>query len=240
MASQGTDGREPDNDYDPGVTDAARQDLSGEELALADDRRSLPWLETDDYEDEDTGAGLGQMVLLGLGGLVAIGVVLAGLWYWGNRPDSDMVADGSTIEAPPGPLKERPEDPGGKEFAGTGDVAPGVGEGQVQEGRLATAPAAPAPRPSVDAAGSRAPEAAQPSGIGIQVGAFSSRESAERGWETLNRQTDALSGVRHRVMEGQIDSGTVYRLQAVAGDAAAARALCATLKSQGIACQVKD
>ncbi len=239
MASQGTDGREPEDDLDPMGSSATRREQSVEELALAEDHRSLPWLETDDYEEDEGSAGLGQMLLLGLGGLVAIGVVLAGLWYWSNRPEGDMVADGSTIEAPPGPLKERPEDPGGKEFAGTGDVAPGVGEGQVQEGRLATVPAPP-PSPSVDAAGSRAPEASQPSGVGIQVGAFSSRESAERGWETLTRQTDALSGVRHRVMEGQIDSGTVYRLQAVAGDAAAARALCSTLKSQGIACQVKD
>ncbi len=239
MASQGTDRREPEDDLDPMGSSATRREQSVEELALAEDHRSLPWLETDDYEEDEGSAGLGQMLLLGLGGLVAIGVVLGGLWYWSNRPEGDMVADGSTIEAPPGPLKERPEDPGGKEFAGTGDVAPGVGEGQVQEGRLATIPAPP-PSPSVDAAGSRAPEASQPSGVGIQVGAFSSRESAERGWETLTRQTDALSGVRHRVMEGQIDSGTVYRLQAVAGDAAAARALCSTLKSQGIACQVKD
>lgn len=237
MASQESDGREPDEDFGAGEAGPAMQERPAEELALADEREALPWLESDEYEDEPAGAGLGQMLLLGLGGLVAIGLLLSGLWYWSNRPDAGVVADGSTIEAPPGPVKQRPEDPGGKEFAGTGDVAPAVGEGQAHEGRLATQPA---PRPNVDAAGSRAPEASQAGGVGIQVGAFSTRESAERGWATLNRQTDALSGVRHRVMEGQIDSGTVYRLQAVAGDAAAARALCATLKSQGIACQVKD
>jgi hypothetical protein len=234
MAGQGSDGREPDGDFDAGPP--LRQEPA-EELALAGQRESLPWLESDDYEDEPAGAGLGQMVLIGLGGLVAIGLLLSGLWYWSNRPDAGVVADGSTIEAPPGPVKERPGDPGGKEFAGTGDVAPAVGEGQVHEGRLATKPA---PSPSVDAAGSLAPDASQGSGVGIQVGAYSTRESAERGWAALTRQTDALAGVSHRVMEGQIDSGTVYRLQAVAGDAAGARALCATLKSQGIACQVKD
>ncbi len=237
MIGQGSGGRGKDEDPGEIETDEVMRDEPVEELALADERASLPWLESDDYEDEQPGAGAGQMIVFGLGGLVVIGLLLSGLWYWSNRPNPDLVADGSTIQAPPGPLKERPEDPGGKEFAGTGDVAPAVGEGQTREGRLATEKA---PRPSLDAPGSRAPEASQASGVGIQVGAYSSRESAERGWQTLTRQTDALSGVRHRIMEGQIDSGTVYRLQAVAGDAAAARTLCGTLRDQGIACQVKD
>jgi len=41
------------------------------------------------------------------------------------------------------------------------------------------------------------------------------------------------------VLQGTADIGTVYRLQAVAPDAAAANALCATLKASGVACQVK-
>ncbi|QYU68750.1 SPOR domain-containing protein [Leptolyngbya sp. 15MV] len=237
MTGQGSDGRDKGEHFDEAEPDVVMRDEPAEELALADDREALPWLESDDYEDEQAGAGLGQMALFGLGGLAVIALLLSGLWYWSNRPNPDLAADGSTIAAPAGPLKERPEDPGGKEFAGTGDVAPAVGEGQTREGRLATETV---PRPTLDAPGSRAPDASQAGGVGIQVGAYSSREAAERGWQTLNRQTDALSGVRHRVMEGQIDSGTVYRLQAVAGDGAAARALCGTLRDQGIACQVKD
>ncbi|MDR2858363.1 MAG: SPOR domain-containing protein, partial [Novosphingobium sp.] len=49
-----------------------------------------------------------------------------------------------------------------------------------------------------------------------------------------------LAGLRHRVIEGRADIGTVYRLQAVPGDAAAAQALCARLKAAGLACQVKN
>jgi hypothetical protein len=45
--------------------------------------------------------------------------------------------------------------------------------------------------------------------------------------------------VKHRVVQGSADIGTVYRLQAVAPDAAAANALCSQLKAAGIACQVK-
>jgi hypothetical protein len=42
------------------------------------------------------------------------------------------------------------------------------------------------------------------------------------------------------VVEGKADIGTVYRLQALAGDAAGATDLCARLKAAGVACQVKN
>jgi cell division protein FtsN len=82
--------------------------------------------------------------------------------------------------------------------------------------------------------------AAATGGVGVQVGAFSSKEAAETGWGKLVGQAHgALSGVSHRVAAGTADNGTIYRLQAVAPDAAAAGALCGRLKSAGIACQVK-
>ncbi|MFN4113898.1 MAG: SPOR domain-containing protein [Sphingomonadaceae bacterium] len=255
MVALGDNGRERDGEpFDEAEWDEG--DAAAEELSLANDDEPLPWLESDDYEDEDEGSGLGRLLLTFVVGLAAIGAILYGLWYWSNRPDPELVADGSTISAPPGPLKERPEDPGGKTFEGTGDVAPAVGEGETREGRLATNDgtaaqgnsagqgstegATQAPRPSINAAGSRAADESAGGGVGVQVGAYSSRDSAERGWSQLNRQTDALQGVRYRIMEGQIDSGKVFRLQAVAGDAAAASALCGRLKSQGIPCQVKN
>ena len=263
MTGLGDNGRERDDD--PFIEGEAfveedqwdEDDGAAEELSLAADDEPLPWLESDGYEEEEQGSGLGRLLMTFLIGLVAIGAILYGLWYWSNRPDPALVADGSTIEAPDGAMKERPEDPGGKTFEGTGDVAPGVGEGQTREGRLATdagtgermpsATASEAPRPSIDAAGSRAPASAAttpaasaPSGVGVQVGAYSSRESAERGWSALTRQTEALSGVRYRIIEGEIESGKVFRLQAVPGDTAAANALCSRLKGQGIPCQVKN
>ncbi len=45
--------------------------------------------------------------------------------------------------------------------------------------------------------------------------------------------------MKHRVVEGTADIGTVYRLQALAPNAEAANALCSTLKAAGVACQVK-
>jgi hypothetical protein len=204
------------------------------ELALDDDER-LPWLESADYEDDEGGVDAGRIVGFAILGLLALAIIIGGIWYFGNRPgDGEPAPDGSTIAAPEGPYKVKPENPGGRIAEGTGDVAPAVGEGKTREGRIAESPA---PKPSIDAAGSKA-EAVQ-SGVGVQVGAFSTRETAERGWATLMRQTEALNGVSHRIVEGQADIGKVFRLQAVAGDRAAADRLCEALQSDGVACQVK-
>jgi hypothetical protein len=216
--------------------------LTGEQLALADDDERLPWLESGEDDEDEGGVDTGRIVGFALFALLALAALIGGIWWFGNRgPDTELVADGSTITAPPGPYKERPADPGGKKFEGTGNVAPAVGEGASREGRLAEA----APRPSIDAPRPGQSPAATPSqpaasgGVAVQVGAYSSKETAEAGWQRLLGQTEQLAGVSHRVVQGQADIGTVYRLQAVAGDVAAAHRLCTALKADGIACQVK-
>jgi hypothetical protein len=160
-----------------------------------------------------------------------------------REAEPSLQADGSVIPAPDTPYKQAPENPGGKTFAGTGDTSYAVSEGQSRPPRLAT-DAAPEPSPSVlaSAAPSAAPaESAPPSGVGVQVGAYSSRSSAEAGWTRLSQQHEALfSGLKHRVVEGRADIGTVYRLQALAGDASAASELCRRFKAAGVACQVKN
>ncbi len=213
------------------------------ELALSDDE-SLPWLESDDDDGAgavDTARIIGFAMIL----LALLAAAIGGLWWWSNRDSGkELIADGSTIEAPAGPYKVKPQDAGGKQFAGTGNVAPAVGEGKEIEGKI-KATDTPAPKPPVEVAAptisTRTSEepASGPSGVGVQVGAYGSRASAEAGWVTLQRQTEALNGVSHRVIKGQADIGTVYRLQAVAGDLAGAQALCNALKTDGVACQVK-
>lgn len=209
-------------------------EAEGELDLSADD--SLPWLEAE--EDEAAGGvDTAQVIIFAL---ILIGILVAvvgAVWYFGNRAgDAAQVADGSVIEAPEGPYKERPEDPGGKEFEGTGNVAPVVGEGGSPEGVMATDGEDEGEEDS-------APESAAPvpatSGVGVQLAAYSSRARAEQGWADLSRRTDALSGMRYRIEEGVVDIGTVYRLQAVAGDRAAADRLCAALKADGVDCQVK-
>lgn len=220
--------------------------LDDEQLTLADEDERLPWLESGDEDDEDGGVDTGRIFGLALLALLALAVIIGGIWWFGNRgPHPELVADGSTIEAPEGPYKEKPADPGGKKFEGTGNLAPAVGEGQSREGRIADN----APKPAIDAPKSddraaptapRATEApAASGGVAVQVGAYSSKAAADAGWQRLQGQTDKLNGVSHRVVEGQADIGTVFRLQAVAGDATSASRLCSALKGDGVACQVK-
>ena len=239
-------GEAPDrNDWD------RDEPIETERLALDEDDAPLPWLESGDeeYEEEqgsDTGRILGLVVL----GLVALAAIVGGIWWATHRTaDPALVADGSTVPAPEAPYKEAPRDPGGKTFDGTGDTSFAVSEGQTRPARLGEAPGAPSPsvdvgpkpaaQPSAAASAAAPAAAAGAGGVGVQVGAFSSRALAEAGWTKL-AGNPALSGVRHRIVEGQADIGTVYRLQAVAADAAAASALCSRLKASGVQCQVKN
>ncbi|MBV1689166.1 SPOR domain-containing protein [Novosphingobium sp. G106] len=228
-------GREP---HVPGEEPWDDAPLETGRLEFGDDVR-LPWLETDGDEEEYQTYNAGQLVALLILGVLALAVIGGGIWWaLSHRKNEAMVADGSVIAAPSQPYKERPKDAGGKTFAGTGDTAFAVSEGQTRPARLGDAPAAkPAPSPSPSASAAAAePEA---SGVGVQVAAYSNRSQAEAGWTRLSGQYEALSGLKHRIVEGRADIGTVYRLQVLAGDVAGANALCSKLKAAGLACQVK-
>jgi hypothetical protein len=240
------DGSDEDRDANGAAPDRPSEDTTwGEEppleaaqLALGDDEVRLPWLEAeDDDEAEYKGYGTGQVATLVVLGLLALAVIGGGIWWALSQRNNDVVADGSIIAAPDQPYKELPQDPGGKTFAGTGDTSFAVSEGQTRPARLDVADAPKAP---VKVAEEAVPVAPQPAGVGVQVAAYSTRASAEAGWARLSTQYELLSGVSHRIVEGTADIGTVYRLQAVPGDAAAAQALCTKLKAQGLACQVKN
>lgn len=206
---------------------------ANERLALADEDERLPWLESDD-DYEEQGVDTGRVIAFVLVALLALAAILGAGWYFlGDRTSGTAVADGSTIEAPDEPYKTRPEDPGGREVAGTGDMSFAVAEGEHTEARIA-------PQPAIDLDQSDA-EASESSGrVGVQVGAYSSRATAQTGWSELNRRHgEILSGVSHRIVEGTVDGATVYRLQAVAGSESAAESLCDRLKGSGADCQVK-
>lgn len=219
------------------------------ELALESPDERLPWLESDDDGDEPMGVDTGRLVGLGLILLVVLVALVGGIWFVANRGLGEgPEPDGSLIAAPESPYKERPEDPGGKTFAGTGDTSYAVGAGKEVDAKLAAAapapPAAVLPASSTTAAAPKpsptpTAQAGLPPGTAVQVGAYSTRSDAEAGWRRLSGQTDVLSGVSYRIIAGRADIGTVHRLQAVGGDKAGAQALCSRLKAAGIACQVK-
>jgi hypothetical protein len=229
-------------------------DDSDAALGLAD-TDNLPWLESDEEDEDAGGLDPGQIMLFAAGLVALLGAVVGGVWYVSNKAGGgEMVADGSVIAAPEGPIKQRPDDPGGKTFAGTGNVAPVVGEGGsrpavVAEATLPPLPGDPAkpvpaaaptatatkPVPATPAAGT----APATGGVGVQLAAYGTRARAEQGWSDAQKRTAALSGVKYRVVEGKVDIGTVYRLQAVTANRAEAEKLCAALKSDGVDCQIK-
>src|SRR6478735_10068404 len=225
---------------DDGMIDAEEQ------LSLADADERLPWLESDE-EYEQPGVDTGRIVAFAAVGLLFIVLVLGAIYYFTrDARDAELVADGSTIEAPAEPYKTRPTDRGGREVEGTGYESYGVGEGQEVEGQIAAGGVpvptidrqqtdAPAPTPSATASSTPEPTG----GVGVQVGAYSTRAQAEAGWGQLSGRYEALKGRGHRVLQGTADSGTIFRLQAVAGSAAEADTLCRSIRSAGGDCQVK-
>jgi nitrogen fixation-related uncharacterized protein len=215
------------------------------QLAFADEEVRLPWLEADDDDEEDYRQyGAGQLFSLLLLGVLALVVIGGGLWWALHHRKQDVqVADGSVIAAPRQPYKELPKHPGGKTFEGTGDTSFAVSEGQTRPAKLGGSSTIKpdveaSPKPDTSLGATLSGDTA--GGVGVQVAAYSNRTQAEAGWSRLSGQYEALKGLHHRVVEGQADIGTVYRLQAVAGDAGAAHALCNQLKAAGLACQVKN
>jgi hypothetical protein len=221
-----------------------------EQLTLTGDEDSLPWLASDDEDDEPEAEADYRILIFAVVALLALGGILwTAKGLLSGEEHGELVADGSTIEAPEGDYKERPANPGGEEVAGTGDLSYEVGEGISREGHVggqgaASPPAADpaqAGTPTATASGTGASTTGSPvtGGVGVQVGAYQTRASAETGWSQLATRHEVLQGVSHRVIEGTAESGTVFRLQAVASDVAAAEALCRAIRSGGGDCQVK-
>jgi hypothetical protein len=238
----------PDNEHAREMSVDRDGGLAGieEQLTLADSDERLPWLDSDD-DYEQPGVDTGRILAFAAVGLLAVVLLLGMIYVFTRDPLGDeVVADGSTIEAPDEPYKTRPADPGGRQVEGTGDTSFEVAEGQQVEGRIDTPGAvvgtdrdSPTATPSASAAPSASPAAPPVSGVGVQVGAYSTRAQAEAGWSQLVTRFEALQGRSHRVLEGTADSGTIYRLQAVAGGAAEADTLCRAIKAAGGDCQVK-
>lgn len=225
------------------------EDWDTAELELMESDERLPWLGAEDEEEREAGFATSRLVMLGVLSLVVVGALVAVAWFAMGATSDEPPADGSLVQAPEGPYKVKPEDAGGKVHAGTGDTSFAVGEGQTRVGQLADKAPTPTPTPekSEEAAGpslsttlNEGPRASEPpKGTLVQVGAYPSRGEAQEAWGRLMRQTTSLNGVSHRVVEAQVDIGTVYRLQAVTGGKAQARALCDRLKGDGLACFVK-
>lgn len=123
----------------PGQDDGALHgvgDVLGHGGIKFDEQDRLPWLESDDDEEYE-GIDNKRVAVAVLGGLALTAAAVGGFWYFTHRSDNSVpVADGSVVAAPAESYKEAPKDPGGKQFAGTGDSSFAVSQGQERPAQL--------------------------------------------------------------------------------------------------------
>lgn len=197
-----------------------------------DDPDRLPWLETaEDYREygEDNG---NRKLLLGLLGLALLAAIVGGLWWYFNNLGGAN-GDGALIAAQEGDYKVRPKDDQAREFDGVGDASFAASEGKEQPSRVAK-PGETEAAVQPQAAGN----GAAAGGAMVQLGAFGNAAGADAAWSGYARRFAQLSGLPKKIVAGQGPDGTVYRLNAVAGDARKAQQICNAIKAAGENCLV--
>jgi hypothetical protein len=228
-------------------------DMRAEDL---DEGERLPWLEAvEEDEASDTPSAVKMIVAL-LIGLAALGGIVGGIFWLGNRDGTATTAPGTpeTIKAPPGDYKSKPTTPGGMKVEGEGDTSYAASAGAEPKGSIDTsavpetpvtkpatpppaakpAPAAKTPPAKPTPAPAAAPAASGPS---IQLGAFSSNAMAESAWKTMSGRFKYLAPLTHHVVSAQVGGKTYYRLRASGPDA---KGLCARLRVAGESCVSVD
>ena len=203
----------------------------------ADEDDRLPWLEAVEEDGGDGGPSALKLIVAVLIGLVAIGGIVGGIFWMGNRDAAENRAP-ETIAAPEGPYKVKPDSPGGMAVEGQGATAFDAAQGgtpnasidteAVPEAPVTAQPKAPAPAakappllkapPPTNAPAPKAaaPAAAAASGPGgtIQLGAFPNSALAEKAWKALSGRFAYLAPLSHSVVSAQVNGKTWYRLRA--------------------------
>jgi hypothetical protein len=214
------------------MTDTDRDGLN------LDDPDRLPWLETADGYEYDSGASPLKVAGLVLGGLALLAAIVGGI-YWMQRNQSGGTAgNGELIAAQEGNYKVLPTDPEGKKFEGEGDSSFAASDGKKVDTKMGSAKTDPAKAgPATATASANGPV---PAGSAfVQLGAFSDAAKADQAWAALGKRFGFLSGVNRKIAEATAEGGRkVFRLQAVTPNAAGAQQLCAKLKATGENCLI--
>jgi hypothetical protein len=218
------------------------------------DEDRLPWLEAVEEDGDGEGPSFAKLAAALIIGLLAIGLIVGGLFWLGNR--NRPGGNGEIIAAPEGDYKVRPDNPGGMNVQGEGDTAIAASEGaqpqgQIDTNRVAEAPvtrqgAAPvtqqggqsgAPQNKQAAAPGRPQPAPTPpapaAGPTVQLGAFSSEASANRAWAALAGRFRYLAPLSHGIVPVQVNGRSLYRLRASGPGAAD---ICRRLQAAGETC----
>ncbi|HEX8222391.1 MAG TPA: SPOR domain-containing protein [Allosphingosinicella sp.] len=222
----------------------------------ADEDDRLPWLEAVEEDGDDGGPSALKLIVAVLIGLAAIGGIVGGIFWLGNR---DGAAGGSpeTIAAPEGPYKVKPDSPGGMTVEGQGATAFDAAQGGTPNASIDTdavpeAPVTAQPKAAPPAAkeppllkappptNAPAPKASTPAeapaaagGATIQLGAFPSAASAEKVWKALAGRFAYLAPLSHSVVSANVNGKTYFRLRASGPGAAS---ICGRLKVAGEQC----
>jgi hypothetical protein len=233
-------------------------DIRADEPTPLDEDR-LPWLEAIDEENERDGPSPAKLIAAVLVGLVAIGLIVGGLFWLSNR--HRPAGNGEVIQAEAGDYKVPSNERGTMNVQGAGQTAAAAGAGAEPKAQINTnavpeapvvdhkgkppqpaqqAAAAPAKQPAATPAPKAKPAPAPAptaSGATIQLGAFSSQGAAESAWKALSGRFGYLAGLSHSVTSTSAGGRTLYRLRASGGDA---HGVCGRLQVAGESCAIVD
>lgn len=199
-----------------------------------DDEDRLPWLESaEDYDDEGEYSPIRVALFVGAG-LLLLAAIVGGIYWLQNRDGGGLDGNGELIAAQEGDYKVRPDDPQARQFEGEGDTSFAASEGKDTPAQLGDPVETEAPIRKSDAA-----SAADGAGTAlIQLGAFSSASLADSSWAGYARRFESIGALPKKILQGTVEGGTIFRLNAVAPSREAAQQICNNLKAAGESCLV--
>jgi hypothetical protein len=212
------------------------------------DEGQLPWLQSVEDEDEPRGVSARKM-LAALRVVLLAAALVAATFFWIGRRDAQMSGPPELIQAPPGPYKIKPPDPGGLDVAGESETAFETSAGEDKDAQLdlSKAPQPPAPPKEVPKKlppnetkeplppePAPVPKPAGPAGSVVQLGAFQNTAQAERAWAALSARFPTVRAMNKLIVP--FPGG--IRLRASAGSPGEAKQACQALKAAGENCFV--
>jgi SPOR domain len=210
----------------------------------------LPWLQPVEDEDEPRGLSARKM-LAALCVVILAALLVAATFFWLGRRDAAVSGPPELIQAPPGPYKVKPPNPGGLDISSESESAFETSAGEDRDAQLDTSKLQQPPpaKPAAQQPATAEPEAAaatpvpvpapQPKATGatgsvIQLGAFANQAQAERAWTALSSRFPAIAAMNKMI----VPFAHGIRLRAGAGSPGDAKQACDTLKAAGENCFV--